>query len=187
MRRRLVISCIAAIAATVLASSAEACALGSPTDPAFALRADVVVSGRVKNYQRGEDRYKPFSVSVTRVLSGDPDRRITVAWERSTNINVPEALDGDYVFVLMKNDEPPSWNGPADYIILQGVCSGAFVFPKGSGSANEIRELFGLSPELPQGSSDIHWFQVLPYGVAFLGSIGIGVVLLWPRQKRPRR
>ena len=181
MKRRLIPSAIITILVMAPSSFAEACAVSGPIEPSLALRADAVIVGHLRDYRGGEKGSKPFSVSVKQVMSGNPGRRITVSWGRGSNIAVPDRLKGDYIFVLRKNAPTSSDSETAQYTVMQGVCTSAYVFPKGSGEANEIREIFGLQPEMGDTPSDFAWWKVFPIAVLAFGFIVTGL-MLWPRR-----
>lgn len=185
MRRRFVVFSGVALLAITPASVANSCTYArAHQTPVQALQADAVISGRVRNYHRGDDRYRPFLVEVKQVLRGDPGRRISVSWGAS-NIDVPAALNGEYVFVLRRANPSFARERPADYIISQGVCSSASVFPKGSADANAVREQFGLRPQVAETSRERLLTALFPYLLGGL-SLVVGGVLLWSRRRGTR-
>lgn len=194
---------IAAVAATawlLTAASAQACAVYQPPRPADAREAEAVVIGTVRRLERAPSRRVRITVEVDRVISGRAPRTITVDWFSMMNNGPPETMSGGYLFALQKTSPSMSEGGdPADFAVLQGVCSGALVFRRGSPEANAVREMFGLWPEPPPEPvaaslpapmergrrSPIPWAVLTMCGVVGIGAALIGWIVLRPRRRRP--
>lgn len=135
-----------------------------------------------------------LTVEVDHAIAGTAPSMVTVYWYRMTNNGPPDRINGGYVFALRK-DPSASTDEPHAYAVMQGICTGALVFRRGSPGANAIREMFGLSPEpleaprktLAESLEDppIPWPTLVAYGLLAMGALAIGLIVLWPRQGRP--
>ncbi|WP_339932504.1 hypothetical protein [uncultured Brevundimonas sp.] len=88
-----------------------------------------------------------LTVEINHTIAGTVPSTVTVFWSRMTNNGPPERISGGYVFALRKLPPSTAADGIDAYVVIQGVCSGALVFRRGSTEANAIREMFGLWPE----------------------------------------
>lgn len=205
--------------------SAEACPVYLQPRLADARQADAVVVGYVTAYRRelspagrasiekwlannpgasrehlrdirsSTDRAR-ITVEVDHAIAGEAPSTITVYWYRMTNNGPPESMRGGYLFALRKNPSSTTSDAAADYAVMQGICTGAIVFRRGSSEANAIREMFGLWPEplevprkaLAESFRDpsIPWPTLIVYGLLAVGSAAIGLVAFWPRRRRPQ-
>ena len=204
------------------ATSAYACTIYTAPNLTDARRADTVVVGHVMNdvrevsparkawleswraknphasraeritVERSAGRAR-LTFIVDRAIVGSPPRKITVLWDTQINNGPPDRISGGYVFALFKEPQgSPSADG-GRYAVMQGPCSGAFAFPRGTPEANAIRAMFGLSPELLEAprstvadmirSPSIPWPSLIAYGILAIGAALILLILVWPRRK----
>lgn len=188
------IAAVAASAGLLTAASAQACAVYQPPRPADARQADAVVIGTVRRFERAPSRRVRITVEVDRVITGRAPRTITVDWFSMMNNGPPETMSGGYLFALQKT-APSAGGASADYAVLQGNCSGALVFRRGSPEANAVREMFGLWPEPPEPPlaapaervrrPPIPWAVLTMCGIVGIGAALIGWIALRPRRRRP--
>lgn len=127
-----------------------------------------------------------MTIKVEEVVSGSVAPIITVYWHEMTNNGPPDRLSGSYILALKKRPGPD--NSGEVYDVVQGICTGALVYPRGSAEANAIRAVFGLEPQPPPGpekaSSDFH-FPALAVGwVVGLAGLMIAAGALWRRRGR---
>lgn len=139
---------------------ALACALRAPWDPTDVRQAEVVVTGRLTDYEIIPVRTVPdrwgrasrsgghaeFDLTVDRVLVGETPRRIRVKWSNSTFAEPAEMADGRYLVALFR----PRPEEPKTFMVFQRPCSGAFLMKSGSaGALAVLRVLEGLPPFPP--------------------------------------
>ena len=136
-----------------------------------------------------------LTVKIDHVITGTTPSTVTVNWYEMTNNGPPNRFGGGYVFAL-RRDASSTFKEPHTYEVMQGVCSGALVFRRGSPSANAIREMFGLWPEpleLPRKTPS-DWFKqaatswptLLVYTLLAIGAASFALIWFWPRKRHPR-
>lgn len=221
---RFAVAATAAISLLSVAS-ADACAIYTEPKLSDARRADAVVVGYVMKDVReatparkawvekwlSTNPYAPraerrdvsgatdrarLTVEINHVIAGTVPSTVTVFWTQMTNNGPPESISGGYVFALRKLPPSTSATDVDAYAVMQGVCSGALVFRRGSTEANAIREMFGLWPEpleaprktLAELTKDapIPGPALIVLGLLATSASFAGVVL-WRRKRRPRR
>lgn len=160
------------------AGPAQACTIYYPQDLEDLRSADVVVLGRITNYEivarrdpRPEDRthfwgsgHARFDLVVDEVLAGRAGTRLSVAWINST-FAMPRAMSsGQYLIALVDPGfRPVPLRGPGNIILsapekgllipLQAHCSEAFMFESMSEEALAVRRILdqGRSREASPG------------------------------------
>lgn len=194
-------------AATVLAASfltvpsADACPTYIQPRLADARQADAVVVGYVTKDVRETspernaiDRAR-LTVQIDHAITGTTPSTVTVYWYRMTNNGPPDHINGGYVFSLRRNIASTSGDAPDTYAVMQGICSGALVFRRGSPEANAIREMSGLWPEplevprktVLESVSDLstQWPTLVGCGLLAAGAAIVGLIAFWPRRRLP--
>jgi len=167
---------VVALASVLMAawcSPALACMVYIHPGPAIARQADAVVVGNVTRFRRegnlvwlitgrgrlDQENRARMTVEVEEAVSGSAAPIITVYWHMMTNNGPPDRLSGSYILALKKRPKPNK-SGEV-YDVVQGNCTGASVYPRGSPGANAIRAVFGLEPEprqvLEKASADVLW------------------------------
>tara|TARA_R110002012_G_scaffold302549_2_gene503765 strand:+ start:254602 stop:255150 length:549 start_codon:yes stop_codon:yes gene_type:complete len=175
-------------------ASADACPVYIEPKLSDARQADAVVVGYVTKDVRATDRAR-LTVEINHIIAGTVPSAVTVYWYREINNGPPERISGGYVFALRKLPPSMSADGVDAYAVMQGVCSGALVFRRGSTQANAIREMFGLEPEPlePPPETFVESFKaalisgpaLIVFGLLTTGATFTGVAL-WRRRRRPR-
>ena len=120
----------------IVSESAQACMMEAPLVPADVKFADVVVIGRITNYQIVLDQefrrkggytdpelttkpvfmsdYARFEVSVDEVLRGEAPRTLIVTWDNSTFAEPETMPPGPYLIALRKpGSNMPPLRGPS--------------------------------------------------------------------------
>ncbi len=161
----------------VAAKPASACMSMAKLDLEDIKYADVVVVGRIKNYEivRSTDEYSEFlrnkygqkdllidyarfNVSVDEVLVGQPPAVISVTWDNSTFGEPEKMKEEPYLIGLRKpGSKVPPLRGPSATIlpsrepgsltVLQAPCASAFIFEAKSIKAKVIREILDGVPK----------------------------------------
>lgn len=216
-------SAAATVALSLLsAASATACPIHIPPTLADARKADAVVVGYVtkdvretsperkaaierwlasdpdvsrkerRAARRATDRAR-LTVAIDHVIAGSAPSTATVFWYRMTNNGPPAHVSGGYVFALHKVPSPSSTTEPPVFAVMQGICTDALVFRRGSPQANAIREMYGLWPEPleaepyppPRRPQDpaISWPAAVMYALLAIGAAAIGLIALWPKRR----
>jgi len=165
---------LAATFAFVIFSASEpanACMAEAPLLLRDVKYADVVVIGRIENYQIIRDQegrkklpwlsesdaliltdYARFNVHVDEVLFGEAPKMLTVTWDNSTFEEPKSMPPGPYLLALRhpQSDLPPL-RGPSATImpnkepqaltVLQAPCAPAFIIKSGSKDALAVRKI----------------------------------------------
>ena len=190
---------IAGVLMAVWCAPALACAIYIRPDPATAKQADAVVVGKVTKLRRdiakwktigpgggGQSNNARLTVEIDEVISGAAAPVITVSWREMLNNGPPDRLTGDHLFALKKL--PNSAQSRDAYEVVQGLCTGALVYPRGSAGANAIRAVFGMEaerPEAPQNvSADVPWLALALGGFLGLGGLLIAARIFLRRRAR---
>lgn len=188
---RLLTANVAALLFAVAA--ADACPRYIDPDPTRARQADAVVVGYVTKNDRKPGGSR-LTVQIHQTIAGSAPSTATIWWNQMMNNGPPERFRGGYVFALMKL--PPSRSADSDaFAVMQGICSGAVVFRRGSDEANAIREMFGLWPEplevpiktpldwLREAATS--WPTLLAYVLLAMAAGSTALIWLWPRKRKP--
>jgi hypothetical protein len=155
MRNRATIA-VMFVAMALAGAPAHACIMMVPLELADIKYADVVVVGRINNYERvgNEDLisgYAKFRVLVDEVLLGNSPQEITVTWDNST-FSEPETMaPGPFLIALRDPGSriPPLRSSgsifpnpkPDLLTLLQAPCSSPFMFASGSEEAKAVRQM----------------------------------------------
>lgn len=143
------------LAMTVIGAPALACMAQAPIELADVKYAEVVVVGRIANYEVVGDperiwSYATFDVLIDEVLVGKVSGELAVTWDNSTYAEASSMPAGPFLIALR---DPRSWQlplrGPSATIlpnaepdiltVLQAPCAVPFMFPSTSDEAREIR------------------------------------------------
>lgn len=139
---------------------ALACMADEPIVLSDVSYADVVVVGRISEYQIiGDDPsdrliwdYARFVVTIDEVLVGDVSDHISVTWDNSTFEEPEEMPEGPFLIALRRpSSSMPPLRGPSATIlanpepgllaVLQAPCSSPFIFENTSEDARRIRKI----------------------------------------------
>ncbi|MDR0674176.1 MAG: hypothetical protein LBF93_11125 [Zoogloeaceae bacterium] len=162
---------VVSLAIILAAQPASACRMNAHLEPNDIKYADVVVVGRIANYEivRPTDEvsefmrktygqkdvlsdYARFDVLVDEVLVGQPPAVISVTWDNSTFSEPEKMEEGPYLIGLREPaSQAPPLRGPSATIlpsqepgsltVLQAPCAPAFIFEATSASAKTIRDI----------------------------------------------
>lgn len=195
---------VVAIAGVLMAaawcSPALACMVHIQPEPAIAKQADAVVVGNVTRFRRegnlvwqitgrgrlDQENRARMTVEVDEAISGSVAPIIIVYWHEMTNNGPPDRVSGSYILALKKRPDPSKSGEVFD--VVQGICTGASVYPRGSPGANAIRAVFGLGPEPSQApekaSAEIPWPALAVGWVLGLAGSMIAARAVWRRRGR---
>lgn len=145
-----------------MSKPAFACMADEPIVLADVNFADVVVVGRVSNYEIVRDDpserliwdYARFTIEIDEVLVGSVPDRISVTWDNSTFEEPEELPEGPLLIALrLPSSATPPLRGPSATIfanreprllaVLQAPCSAPFIFDSTSDEARGIRQILG--------------------------------------------
>lgn len=154
MRNR-VGSAVAAIALMFASQPALACRIAHERNLPDVKLADLVVVGRISNYEvvRDGDYYARFAVQVEEVLTGKAEQRFTAKWYNSTFALPNEMGRGPFLIALRASPSEASASatmpekphrGPELMTVLQAPCSGAFILRIPSDEARIARDILSL-------------------------------------------
>ena len=154
MRNRAVLAALF-VAMALAGTPAHACITSVPVELADIECADVVVVGRIDNYELVGNEgfissYARFDILVEEVLLGHAAQKISVTWDNST-FSIPKTMPaGPFLIALRdpRSEMPPLrssgtiFPGPnSDLLtVLQAPCSSPFMFASGSKEAKVIRQ-----------------------------------------------
>ena len=147
---------VAAIAMMFASQPALACRVNSELNLPDVKDADLVVVGRISNYEviRDKGHYAKFAVQVEEVLIGDVAPSFTARWDNS-NFALPDEMDpGPFLIALRVPSSAASagavmpkgfYRNPDHITVLQAPCSGAFIFELSSDEARITRDILTLN------------------------------------------
>lgn len=155
MRSYLAFAAIVLVGLALGKAPAYACMAMAPLELADIKYADVVVLGRISNYEivDGEPGqlgdYARFTVSVDDVLFGQPPQQLTAVWDNSTYAEPESMPSGSFLIALRDpRSQTPPLRGPSATVlpnpeptlltVLQAPCSDAFIFSSTSDEARTI-------------------------------------------------
>lgn len=133
MMRHSLAAALALAAAAAAAAPAQACAVHEPLDLRSALSADLVVVGRIGNYNIDPGGTAHFDVAVDEVLRGRTGRRLAV--RHSDRMLGPlRSLPRRPVLIALRS-------AGSTYAILWHICSDPFLLDARGPSARATRRL----------------------------------------------
>lgn len=138
-------------------TTAHACMMQAPIELADIKYADVVIVGRIANYDTIGDPnlitgYAIFDVLVDEILIGDAPPILAVTWDNST-FGEPESIPPGPFLIALRDPRSGTLplRGPSATIfpnpeprflaLLQAPCADPFMFPSTSDEALEIRRM----------------------------------------------
>lgn len=144
-----------AIALTSVGAPAYACMMQAPIDLADVKYAEVVVIGRIANYEIVDDpgflaSYARFDILVDEVLVGKVSQKLTVTWDNST-YEEPKSMASEPFLIALRDPRSGQLplRGPSATIlpnpepsiltVLQAPCAIPFMFSSTSDESREIR------------------------------------------------
>ena len=155
MRNRAVLAALF-VTMALAGTPAHACIMSVPIELADIEYADVVVVGRINDYELVGNEglisgYAKFDVLVDEILLGNAPQEITVTWGNST-FSEPETMrPGPFLIALRDPGSrmPPLRSSgsifpnpkPDLLTLLQAPCSTPFMFASGSEEAKAIRQM----------------------------------------------
>lgn len=146
---------VAAVVAMFVSQPALACRVTNELNLPDVKNADLVVVGRISEYEviRDEGYYARFTVRVEEVLIGDVIQTFTARWDNST-FALPDEMDqGPFVIALRAPSPLTSASATTPKIlhhnsglmtVLQAPCSPAFIFEIPSDEAMITRDILAL-------------------------------------------
>lgn len=154
MRNRATIAALF-VAMALAGAPAHACIRMVPVELADIEYADVVVVGRIDDYELVGNEglissYAKLDVLVEEILLGNAPQEIPVTWENST-FSIPKTMPSGSFLIALRDPEsemPPLRSSgtifpspKSDFLtVLQAPCSGPFIFASGSDEAKAIRQ-----------------------------------------------
>lgn len=143
------------VAMTSIGAAAHACMAQAPIVLADAKYAEIVVVGRISNYEIVGDpqriwSYARFNVLIDEVLVGKVSQELTVTWDNSTYSEPTSMPSGPFLIALRdpRSGQLPLRGPSATFLpnsepnlltVLQAPCAGPFIFPSTSDEAREIQ------------------------------------------------
>jgi hypothetical protein len=148
---------LAVVLTSRVAPANDACMTQAPIVLADVKYAEVVVLGRIANYEVvGDpgylDAYARFDILVDEVLLGKAPQKLTVTWDNST-YGEPESMESGPFLIALRDPRSRTLplRGPSATILpnpeaslltlLQAPCAQPFMFPSTSNEAREIQEI----------------------------------------------
>ncbi|MBL9066207.1 MAG: hypothetical protein JNN10_07930 [Sphingopyxis sp.] len=146
---------VAAIALMLASQPAFACRMANERNLPDIHLADLVVVGRISNYEivRDSGYYATFAVEVEEVVKGNAEQRLTVRWDNSTFALPNEMGQRQFLIALRAQRSEISASAttpkkPHDgrelMTVLQAPCSGAFILRIPSEEARIARDILSF-------------------------------------------
>lgn len=121
-------------------------------DVARVRSADLVVAGRIVNYQvhrsgRSGGNYAHFDILIDEVLSGSAAKTVSVTLDYKLYTELPSMEPGPYIIALRAPiSQYPTDPSPEPMAVIQEGCDPAFIFETRSKEAADVRRILG-SPD----------------------------------------
>ncbi len=146
---------VAAVVTMVASQPALACRVTNELHLPDVKNADVVVVGRISEYEviRDKGYYARLTVRVEEALIGDVKQTFTARWDNSTFALPDEMGQGRFLIALRAPSPETSANATMPKIfhhnpdlmtVLQSPCSPAFIFEIASDEARITRDILAL-------------------------------------------
>lgn len=150
-------STVVALAMTCASQPALACRVTNELNLPDVKDADLVVVGRISNYEviRDNGYYARFAVQVEEVLIGNAGESVAVRWDNSTFALPDEMGPGPFLIALRAPSSETSasptmpeisYRKPNLMTVLQAACSGGFIFEISSDEARVTRDILAINP-----------------------------------------
>lgn len=146
---------VAAVVTMLASQPALACRVTNELNLPDVKNADVVIVGRISEYEviRDKGYYARLTVRVEEALIGDVKQTFTARWDNSTFALPDEMGQGPFLIALRAPSPETSANAtmpkifhhnPDQLTVLQSPCSPAFIFEIASDEARITRDILAL-------------------------------------------